>query len=144
MSKKILIAIFSIFAMSAIFISASFATNNMKDAANGVRNFVGGAENIVEDAVGGIATGIKDGVTDVKDATKNATSAKTSNGSNNNSNYTATRTSSNTISNTFLGMTPLALAWFTMAVLGIITVSLVWYYGKQHDPKYNRNDDNNY
>lgn len=141
MSKKILIAIFSVFAMSIFCISTCFAANGVKNAADDVRNFVGGAENVVEDTVSGIATGIKDGVTDVKDATKNTTNAMTSNNTNNNSNYSATRTSANT-NTTFLGMSPMALAWFIMAVLGIITVSLVWYYGKQNDSKYNHNNDN--
>ena len=53
-----LLAILSLFA-----VSYTFATTN---AVNDVRNVVGGAENVIEDAGKGIVNGVKDGMNTVK------------------------------------------------------------------------------
>lgn len=145
MSKKVLIAIATIFSILLFGITYSFAGNNMgEDAVEGVRNFVGGAENVVEDTAKDVGEGIRTGITDVKDAAQDATSSMAKDTKTDN-NYTATRTSTRTTSNSgnsFFNMGTTGWSLFIIATLGIITVGLVWYYGKQHEMNINNNDNN--
>ncbi len=154
MKKKTLIAIITLFAV-ILFGVASFASNNNmgSDAVNGVRNFVGGAENVVEDAAKGIAGGIREGISDVENGAEDASrtggnnmqGAMTSdnNGTNGTDrNYNATRTATTgTTDNTFLGMNETVWAWLIMAVVGVAIVALVWYYGKQNEMTAHNHDD---
>lgn len=75
------------------------------------------------------------GVDDVENTAKSTTDSAM---------YNASRTSTSvqSASNTFLGMGATAWGWLIIAILGIATVSLVWYYGKETELKYNHNDDN--
>lgn len=149
MKRITLIAITTIFAVLLFGIS-SFAANNIaSDAVEGVRNVVGGAENVVGGAISGVTNGIRSGVSGVENTAHNA--GNTMQGAitttNNNNGYNASRTTTtrmatNAGSNTFLGMGATAWGWFIMAVVGIITVALVWYYGKERESGYNHNDDN--
>ena len=148
MNKKFFITIATIFSIILFGITYSFAGNNMgEDAAEGVRNFVGGAENVVEDTAKNVGEGIRTGITDVKDAAQNTTNNMTKNNNNNNS-YNATRTSARTTNtgNSFLNMGATAWSILIIAILGIITVALVWYYGKQNEINvhHNNNNDDNY
>ncbi len=60
MNKKFYITIATIFSIIVFGITYSFAGNNIgEDAVEGVRNVVGGAENMVEDAAGGIGEGVR-------------------------------------------------------------------------------------
>lgn len=155
MSKKIFITLSIILLTLFCSFTYCFANTNMaQDAANGVRNFVSGAENVVENAGSTLMNGIRTGI----DATGNVadnmmnTTSNTTNGmltTDNNSDYNATRTATTrsvtqnatTDSGTFLGMDPIVLTWLIMGILGIATVGLVWYYGKQKELSYNHNDD---
>ena len=149
MKRITLIAITTIFAVLLFGIS-SFAANNIaSDAVEGVRNVVGGAENVVGGAISGVTNGIRSGVSGVENTAHNA--GNTMQGAitttNNNNGYNASRTTTtrmatNAGSNTFLGMGATAWGWFIMAVVGIITVALVGYYGKERESGYNHNDDN--
>lgn len=145
MKKKILFSILTIIAIILFSITYSYATNEIEGAVdntvNGVRNFVGGAENVVEDTASGIGNGIRNTVNGAENMTTGAMQTM----DNNNGDYTATRTAtarSVTNNATFLGMGATAWAWLIMAILGIVTVALVWYYGKQHEFSANDNDDN--
>ncbi len=146
MKKKTCIAIVTTLAF-LLFGVSSFANNDMAtDAVEGVRNFVGGAENVVEDAASGIAGGIRQGISDLEDGAENSTTDNTMRGGmttdTNNNGYTATRTATTgTGENTFLGMGRTAWTLFILAAVGIITVGLVWYYGKQDETKLKENDD---
>lgn len=136
MNKKLLTTI-SIIAFSFILgISYSFAANNMaSDAVQGVRNVVGGAENVVEGAASGVANGVKNVTGATENTMNSATGAVARDG--NNGNYTATRTSTRangTVS--FMGLSATGWTWLIMAAFGIITIGLVWYYGKQFENKY--------
>lgn len=153
--KKKTITFLSILAFALIFsTSYCFANNNIaQDAVDGVRNFVGGAENVLEGAANGITNGLRNGVnatgnvvSDMTGTNHNRNGALTSD--NNGDNYTATRTATTRSvatanTDTFLGMGATAWGWFIMAAFGIITIGLVWYYGKQHEYRSNY-DDNNY
>ena len=152
MKKRIFIT--SLVLAFAIFCSFSycFANNNIaQDAANGVRNVVGGAENVVENAGSGIVNGIKSGVNTTENTAGSMMHSvtNTTNGmltSDNNGNYDATRTATTrsattTTGGTFLGMNAITWTWIIMAILGVATVALVWYYGKQNEIRYNHNDD---
>lgn len=149
MNKKFFITLATIFSIILFGITYSFAGNNMgEDAVEGVRNFVGGAENVIENTAKDVGEGIRSGVTDVKDAAQDTTHDMTRDNRNNNSNYSATRTSARTSStgNSFLNMGATAWSLFIIATLGITTVALVWYYGKQNEINvhHNNNNDNNY
>lgn len=146
MSKKVFITIATILSILLFGITYSFAGNNMgEDAVEGIRNFVGRAENVVEDTAKDVGEGIRTGITDVKDAAQNTTSSMTRD-TKADADYTATRTSTRTTSNnsgnSFLNMGATGWSLFIIATLGIITVGLVWYYGKQHEIKTNNNDNN--
>ena len=70
MNKKFFITLATIFSIILFGITYSFAGNNIgEDAVEGVRNFVNGAENVVEDTAKDVEEGIRSGVTDVKDTT---------------------------------------------------------------------------
>ncbi len=149
MKKKTLIAIITVLAVILFGVSSFASNNNMgSDAVNGVRNFVGGAENVVEDAAMGIAGGIREGISDVENGAEDASRTGGNNmegamtSDNNNGDYTATRTATTaTTGGSFLGMGGTAWAWLIMAVLGIIIVGLVWYYGKQNEMTAHNHDD---
>ena len=148
MNKKFFITLATIFSIILFGITYSFAGNNMgEDAVEGVRNFVGGAENVVEDTAKGVGEGIRTGITDVKDAAQDTTHDMTRD-NRNNGNYSAARTSASTTStgNSFLNMGATAWSLLIIAILGIITVALVWYYGKQNEINVNHshNNDDNY
>lgn len=148
MNKKLFITVATILSIILFGITYSFAGNNMgQDAVEGVRNFVGEAENVVENTAKGVGEGIRTGVTDVKDAAQDTTHDMTRD-NRNNGNYSATRTSVRTTStgNSFLNMGATAWSLLIIAILGIITVALVWYYGKQNEINvhHSNNSDDNY
>lgn len=145
MKKKTWIAITTAFTVLLFGFSYSFAANNMgQEAVDGARNIVSGAENVVEDAAGGVATGIKEGVSDITNGARNITNGAMTSDQAGNGGYSATRTATtrtlDTTSNTFLGMGATAWGWLIMSVVGIITVALVWYYGKEHEGNYSQSD----
>lgn len=146
MKKITLIAITTILAVILFGIS-SFAANNIaSDAVNGVRNVVGGAENAVGGAISGMTNGVRNGMSavgnTVHDAGNTMKSGMTTDTNNNGYNATRTATTRMATNNsaTFLGMNATAWGWLIMATVGIITVALVWYYGKERENSYNHDD----
>lgn len=145
MKKKLLtvaaILVFSIFSCTLCF--ANDAGQMLQDAANGVKNAVGGAENVVENAAGGAANtaknatqGIENGMNNAGNTMKNTTSNTRTN---TNTGYTATRTSTEPA--TFMGMTSTAWTWLIMGIAALAIVALVWYYGAQmRSSNYNDRD----
>ena len=145
MKKKLLtvaaILVFSIFSCTLCF--ANDAGQMLQDAANGVKNAVGGAENVVENAAGGAANtaknatqGIENGMNNAGNTMKNTTSNTRTN---TNTGYTATRTSTEPA--TFMGMTSTAWTWLIMGIAALAIVALVWYYGTQlRSSNYNDRD----
>lgn len=147
MKLKTLISVVTALTIVIFGVSYSFAANNniASDAAQGIRNIVGGAENVIENTAGGITNGMRNGMATMDNTTENDTDY-TASGSmtTDNNNYTATRTATTrtaaTGNDTFLGMGATAWTWLVMSIVGITTIALVWYYGKERENNYNRND----
>lgn len=146
MKKKFYITILTVIAIVALSFSYTFAANDIP-VVDGIRNVVGGAENVVEDAGKGIVDGVRN-VTDagentmenvagnIGDGAKN-TGNKVSGALTNDNNYTATRTATNADEGTFLGMNSTVWTWLIMAVVGVAIVALIWMYAKQNSNYYN-------
>lgn len=144
MKRKIYIAILTVFAILAVSCSYCFANNTTSSAVDGIRNVVGGAENVVEDVGKGVSEGIKN-VTDAgKNTMENMTSGKNVQNARttNNTNYTATRTTARTTSAGNTGINSTMWTWIIMAIVGIVIIALVWMYAKQNNTYNNKN--NNY
>ena len=133
MNRKILYTLIA-FLLCVFTFSFCFAADEhpIQDAANTVRNVVGGAENAIEN-----------GAKDVGNATKNSTNAvqntmnhagntvkNSTSKAENTGNYTATRTSTNG-SATFMGMNATVWTWLIIGIAAIAIVALVWYYSSQ-------------
>lgn len=141
MKKKFLL----IFVATILFLSIAISSFAMNNVANGVRNFVGGTENVIEDAGKGMYNGVKSGlntvgegarnvVTDTKsgmqDAGNTMTGMVTGNDNNNNNNgYTATRTS--TGDTTVAGMSTNTWSWIIIGITIAGIVALIWAYMSQ-------------
>ena len=157
MNKKLFLSILFLIITISFCFSYSFATNNPVD---GVRNVVGGAENVVEDAAKGVTNGVREGMNKVENVGRNTADMIGGNNKdnstftgmltddNNGGDYTAQRTTTrnanaNAAGNIF-GTNSTLWAWLTMAILAIAIVALVWYYGKQFNYTSHNNNDDNY
>ena len=132
MYKKLLIS-FSILIAMILSFTVCFANNNMlENAANGVRNVVGGAENAVEDAAKDVSNTSKEATNNIENGANNAKNTVTDNhdGTKTN-NYTATRTATDGTAHTFMGMSSTAWTWLIIGIAAIAIVALVWYYAAQ-------------
>lgn len=129
--KKIFASIVIAFALSLIFFIPSVFANNMaSDAANGVRNAVGGAENAVEDAAKGTAGAVKNGINTMSNGAQNTMNTVGNDVKNtaNNGEYTATRTATET-NNNFLGfMGNNMWAWIVVGIVALLVIGIIWYY----------------
>ena len=109
----------------------------LEDAANGARNIVGGAENAIEGAAGGVSNTMKNvtaGAENTMQKAGNSVSNTATSMTNNvgNGDYAASRTSTNAEGNaTFMGMTATMWTWLIMGIAAIAIVALVWYYSNQ-------------
>lgn len=134
MYKKLLITT-AVLIIGIFSFSTCFANNELQDAADGVRNVVGGAENAIEDAAKNISNASKDATEKMEQGANNIGNTMTNNHNNNrneianNNNYTATRTA--TTDNTFMGMNATAWTWLIMGIAAIAIIALVWYYSMQ-------------
>ncbi len=144
MYKKLLIsfAIIVAFIFSVTFSFAADNNNGFEDAANGVRDIVGGAENAVEDAAKDVSNTSKDATGNLENDANKTTGdtmgkddRNTTTGSTNNNsmagNYTATRTSTTGDNATFMGMNSTAWTWLILGIAAIAIIALVWYYSMQ-------------
>ena len=145
MKKRFLI----ISIITILFISIAIPSFAMDNVANGIRNFVGGTENAIENAGNNIANGVKNGlntvshgtenvVTDVRDGMQNTGNTMvgmtTTNNNNNNDRYTATRTSTEEMR--IAGMTTDTWSWIIIGITAAAIGILVWSYIRQK----NKND----
>lgn len=135
MYKKLLISS-TILILSIFSFSTCFANNDLQNAADGVRNIVGGAENAIEDAAKDVSNASKnvtgrmeEGANNLGNDMMNRTN-NTTTGVANNNNYTATRTATTT-DNTLMGMNATAWTWLIIGIAAIAIVALVWYYSMQ-------------
>ena len=150
MHKKLLLG--AILSIALIFVcNFCFAAENnehpIQDAANSVKNVVGGAENAIENGAKDISNTAKDATNSMENAgnnlgnnTKNTMNAVTNNNARTSSNangYNATRTSANG-DTTLLGMNSTAWIWLVLGIAAIAIIALVWYYSKQNVNNRNR------
>lgn len=138
---------FIISIIAILLISISVPVFAMDNVANGIRNFVGDTENIIEDAGSAASNGIKNGlntvgegtenvVTDVRDGmgnTENSMAAGMTT-DNNGGGYTATRTTTDDVR--VAGMTTNTWSWIVVAITVVAIGILIWSYMKQR----NKND----
>lgn len=157
MKKSIFIISFIMFLLIFSF-SCVFANNDSETLVNNVRNAVGGAENVVEDAAKGTAGAIKDGFNTVGNKTTEDVGNNVKNMGNNAANdakymgdnmindgndivneatslrpdddYTATRTSNDTDANF---MTNNVWTWIILAIIAIIIIAVIWYYATKNN-----------
>ena len=147
--KALIISIIAVI-ISLFSISYTFAANDkIGNMANGIRNAVGGAENVVEGVGNSVGRAVQSGMNTVGNgarnvgnatrntidnagkATQNTVGAVTNN---NNDGYTATRTNANLrTTNAETGMfsaTP--YVWFIIAATAIAIGVLLWSYFRQN------------
>ncbi len=147
MKKKLYITLLTLVAIIFFSFSYTFAANDMS-VVDGIRNVVGGAENVVEDAGKGVVDGVRNVTSggenvmenvagDIGNGVQNTGNKVAGSLRNDNNNYDATRTSTNAAEGTFLGMNSTVWTWLIMAVVGIAIVALVWMYAKQNNNSYN-------
>ncbi len=144
MRKRILL----ISIVALLFISIAIPSFAMENVANGIRNFVGGTENVIENAGNNISNGVRNGfntlgqgtenvVTDVRDGMENAGNTMMGTMTDNNDRndgYTATRTTTDDV--TLAGMSTNTWTWIVVALSIVAIGILIWSYMKQR----NKND----
>lgn len=126
MNKKFLLSIVLLFSLIFSF-SVCFATGSIGNAANDVRNVVGGVENTVENAA-----------KDVSNTSKGATGSM-ENGMNNNHKYNTSRVSTN--ESNIMGSN--TWTWLIIGIAAIAIIAVVWYYSMQFTNTRNNHHDNN-
>ena len=135
--KALIISIIAII-ISLFSISYTFAANGkMDNVANGIRNFVGGAENIVEDAGSAVGNTVRDGMNtigngakDVENAGENIVGTATDDNRDDNG-YTATRTSGTVDGNDGAGASTNMYVWWIVAVTAVGIIVLLWSYFRE-------------
>ena len=151
MRRKIYLTL-SIVIVSLLLSTFTFATENSA-IAGGIRNVVGGAENVIQNTgdtiantTRNVAPGVENMMTDAGQTIDNSMKS-IGNGIQNAGNtitgaidmsdgdYTAQRTA-NEGTGTFLGMDPTMFTWVIMAIVGLAIIALVWMYAKQNDHSY--------
>ena len=132
MRKRILL----ISIVALLFISIAIPSFAMENVANGIRNFVGGTENVIENAGNNISNGVRNGfntlgqgtenvVTDVRDGMENAGNTMMGTMTDNNDRndgYTATRTTTDDV--TLAGMSTNTWTWIVVA-LSIVAIGIL-------------------
>lgn len=144
MKKKLYITLFILLAILTFSFSYTFAANNIA-VVDGIRNVVGGAENVMENAGNGIVSGVRNVTSAGQNTMENATGDmgnRTMGGmTTDNNDYTATRTTTrmatDTNTGTFLGMNSTMWTWLIMGIVGVAIIALVWMYAKQNENSYN-------
>lgn len=136
-TKALIIAIFTVI-LSLFFVSYSFANNTAIDnVANGIRNFVGGTENVIENAgsaigntVQGGMNAVSNGARNVGNATENTVGTMTDN--NDNDNYDARRTATGMNTNNGTGIDTRTYTWVIIGVTAVAIGFLLWSYFRQN------------
>lgn len=128
MNKKILLSIGLLFSLIFSF-SVCFANGGLGNAANDVRNVIGGVENTVENAA-----------KDVSNTSKGATGSM-ENGMNSNHKYNTSRVATN--GSNFMGMGSNTWTWLIIGIAAIAIIAVVWYYSMQFTNTRNNHHDNN-
>ena len=125
MTKKIFLVITLVCSL-LLFNSTVFAMDAIRDGMNNVGNQV-------QNSMDKLGNSVKETSNKMTNSASNVMGMETNNNNGNNndnttSQYTAQRTANE---GTILGMNGTMWTWFVMAILGVVLVSLVWYYGMQ-------------
>lgn len=150
MKKKFFIIATLLVIFSFFMVPYAFAANkSMDNAVNNVRNFVGGAENVVEDAGKDVANGVRSGLNAIDEGAKDVgndvknDANNMMNTNNRNTNYNAIRTATGTTYTGLFGTTSNTVwSWLIIAIVAIIIVALVLFYANQNKNTTYHNDDN--
>ena len=150
MKKKFFIIATLLVIFSFFMVPYAFAANkSMDNAVNNVRNFVGGAENVVEDAAKDVANGVRSGLNAIDEGAKDVgndvknDANNMMNTNNRNTNYNAIRTATGTTDTGLFGTTSNTVwSWLIIAIVAIIIVALVLFYANQNKNTTYHNDDN--
>lgn len=152
MKKKLIMSVLFLAIALVVSFSYTFATNEANmNPVEGIRNFVGGAENVMEDAASGAANGIRNMTGAVENTMENVTNNNPVNNNankvagaittdNNDGNYTARRTAD---SATLGGMTSNTWTWIIVVLAAIAIIALIWAYARGKNYSSNNDDDDN-
>lgn len=149
MKKKALFSTLFALCFGLIFsFSSVFATNT--NPVDGIRNFMGGAENMMQDAATGISNGMKNTTGAMENGMNNTFNTENDNmmanntevmGSmitnNNNGGYTATRTATGFTEPTLFGINVTTWTWIVMAITAVAIITLIWSYTREKKEYYN-------
>ena len=128
MNKKFFVSlVIALFAILSFTVCFAADGDGLGTAANDVRNFVGGAENTVENAaldISNTSKNVTGGVENGMDGNKNTTGITNTN---TDGKYSATRTSTGTV----MGMSSTAWTWLIIGIAAIAIIAVVWYYSMQ-------------
>lgn len=135
MKTKTLVSFIIALMVSIFSVSYTFAAGNFQ---NGVRNVVGGAENVVEDAGSAIGRTVQSGVNtlgngarDMGSMVQNTMTTNNNSGYTANGGYTTTRTATTTSSDDLASSTTM----YTWVIIGVTAVGigvLLWSYFAQN------------
>ena len=136
MKRKVLIISVIGIIISLFSISYTFAANNMNNMAQGIRNAVGEAENVVEGAGSAVGRVVQDGMNTIGNGARNIGNAteNTVGTITNNDKYTATRTATgNSTTNNSSGMSSTVYTWIIIAITAVGIGVLLWSYIRQNN-----------
>lgn len=153
MKKKLIISVLFFAIALVVSFSYTLATNETNmNPVEGIRNFVGGAENVMEDAASGVANGVRNMTGAAENSMENITNNNDNHTDNNQNkvtgaittdnnggNYTARRTAD---TSSLGGMTSNTWTWIIIVLAAIAIIALIWAYTKGKNYSSN-NDDNN-
>ncbi len=147
MKKKYFVSFAIVLSLISSFSICLANNDELESAVNDVRNFVGGAENAVEDAAKDISNTSKSATGTLENDMNHNTNEAISNHSISETlktaipnNYSATRTS--TEDTTIMGMNSTAWTWLIIGIAAIAIIAIVWYYSMQFTNRNNHRDDN--
>lgn len=139
MHKKSFILVSVILFVLCIFSGIVAANNDVKNGISNVTNtVVDGVNNLGADVRGGIGAaenGIEDALKIDGNKTNNSNMVNTATARGNiNNGYTATRTATNALTG---NNTSTLWIWLMVAIVAIVIIGLVWYYGAQNNTHHN-------
>ena len=146
MKKKFFYSTIVLIVISLCVACYTFAADNntmLQNAADGVRNVVGGAENAMEDAARGVSNTSRNITGGMQNAGNNAAGTMGMTNTNSQENYTAERTATTagTDNGTFLGIDSTTWIWIVMAIAALGIGVLIYSYFNQSNARHYQNSD---
>lgn len=140
MNKKFFVSL-AVILFAVFSFTVCFATdgNDLETATNDVRNFVGGAENTVENAALDISNTSKNVTGGFENGIDKDTNTMGLTRDTNNGKYSTARTATDNIAT---GMTSTTWTWLIIGIAAIAIIALIWYYSMQFANNNNHHNDN--